>query len=62
MIVAMGVCPLSVLSNVPRFVWCGTCVLASGTLHLHNMSVYCLHIYALHMISVWAAVAEEYDF
>ena len=26
-------------------VWCGTCVLGSGTLYLNNMSVYCTYIH-----------------
>ena len=36
--------PPSVLS-VPLCVWCGTCVLGSGTLYLNNMSVYCTYIH-----------------
>ena len=43
-------------------VWCGTCVLASGTLYVNNMSVYCTYIHTLHMSSAWTIVAEKYDF
>ena len=39
-----GGLPPSVLS-VPLCVWCGTCVLASGTLYVNNMSVYCTYIH-----------------
>ena len=39
-----GGLPPSVLS-VPLCVWCGTCVLGSGTLYLNNMSVYCTYIH-----------------
>ena len=48
MILPMGAAPKapppSVLS-VPLCVWCGTCVLGSGTLYLNNMSVYCTYIH-----------------
>ena len=61
MILPMGACPHRYYRS-PLCVWCGTCVLASGTLYVNNMSVYCTYIHTLHMSSAWTIVAEKYDF